>query len=643
MTISLPTYIRSYTFGSRKAASDLILMAQKEKRNLGFLSQNISSLNSISAYTDMNVASLRTGSVNNFVDFFRDFSIKTKEFYSAINIIDSTMITASTILYSEIMALEKSIKDMQKYVDNYAFISGEDDLFNGSFVETFSDNINIYLNDLVALEPVDRDGQKFLRNEVGIIDTVNGTLKSGSSLVEYQMTPRVLDYDNNYNQYISSESKIENLFSEESSKSWTVTIKSPSILRSRIKEIDQYLNYNAQFLTGANACFTVQFQKPQRINCIRISPNFGNDLQLLQVILYKSIDKSEISSVNDSAGSAGNRTYVLQSPLFINSSTDVSFEEQQVSSVKFIFNQPMYRRVTNTASPQEMHAKALNQFLSSLRKKRLEKHDKLQDVVYSYFLRRNQIPYLNADVGFMPDYYTYRYPCEDTEPQYGALSEFLQGNQTFVEMDSKNRFTNTNKLTIMIESMVSYVLGNKLRMSPSAYISVIKDQNTQSTNDIAHDAHYPVNDVQSAFHHSRQDSEEIVATTTRHQLASLDHTVDKIGYYEYGFSLKSIKFILVSNSSTKNTVVPTAGNGISQSKTFFISKRLNTNGYINKVKMKSDYFIPQVLDTSIDMKDACAIEFSVSNKNQPENDSDWIPIIPNRILYCKLRNAFSEH
>jgi len=630
MTISLPTYIRSYAFGSRKAASDLILMAQKEKRNLGFLSQNISSLNSISAYSDMNVASLRTGSVNNFVDFFRDFSIKTKEFYSAINIIDSTMITASTILYSEIMALEKSIKDMQKYVDNYAFISGEDDLFNGSFVETFSDNINIYLNDLIALEPVDRDGQKFLRNEVGIIDTVNGTLKSGSSLVEYQITPRILDYDNNYDQYISSESKIENLFSEEPSKSWTVTIKSPSILRSKIKEIDQYLNYNAQFLTGANACFTVQFQKPQKINCIRISPNFGNDLQLLQVILYKSTDKSEINSVNDSAGSAGNRTYVLQSPLFMNSSTDVSFEEQQVSSVKFIFNQPMYRRVTNTASPQEMHAKALNQFLSSLRKKRLEKHDKLQDVVYSYFLRRNQIPYLNADVGFMPDYYTYRYPCEDTEPQYGALSEFLQGNQTFVEMDSKNRFTNTNKLTIMIESMVSYVLGSKLRMSPSAYISVVKDENTQSTNDIVHNAHYPVNDVQSAFHHSRQDSEEIVATTTRHQLASLDHTVDKIGYYEYGFSLKSIKFILVSNASTKNTVVPTAGNGISQSKTFFISKRLNTSGYVNKIKMKSDYFIPQVLDTSIDMKDTCAIEFSVSNKNQPENDSDWIPIIPNR-------------
>lgn len=643
MTTSIPPYIRSYTFGSRKAASDLMLMAQKEKRNLAFLSQNMSALNNISPFSDSNVASLQIGSVNNFVDFFRDFGIKTREFYAALNVIDSTLVTASTILYSEIMSLEKSIRDMQKYVDNYSFISGEDDLFNGSFVETFSDSMNIYLNDPIKLNPIDRDGQSFLKNEVGIIDTVNGALKSGSSLVEYPTTPKLIEYNNNYSQYVSTESEIENLFSEASNKSWTVTVKSPSILRSKIKDIDYDLNYNSEFLIGANSSFVVQLEKPQQINCIRVSPNFGHDLQLLQIVLYKSVDKSGANPVSNSSGSSGNKTYLLQRPLFLDSSKDISFEEQQVSSVKFIFNQPMYKRVNNTANSQEMHAKAMNKFLSSLKKKRSEKHDKLQDVVYSYFLRRNQIPYVNADVGFIPDYYTYRYPCEDTEPQYGALSEFLQGNQSFVEMDSKNRFSNANKLTMMIESMVSYVLGERFRMSPLAYVSARVAEKPQSTDDIQHDAYYPVGDIQRAFGHTRQDSENIIPTMDRHQVQSLDYTVDQIGYYEYNFSLKSIKFVLISNSSTKNMVAPTTGNGINQSKTFFISKKIDTNGYVNKIKMKSEYFIPQVSEIGLDMKDACAIEFSVSNKNQPENDSDWFPIIPNRIFCSQLRNAFPKH
>jgi hypothetical protein len=296
MTIGIPPYIRSYVFGSRKAASDLMLMAQKEKRNLGFLSQNMSALNSISAFSDSNVSSLRLGSLNNFIDFFRDFGIKTREFYAALNTIDSTLVTASTILYSEIMSLEKNIREMQKFVDNYSFISGEDNLFNGSFVETFSDNMNIYLNDSIKLDPVDRDGKKFLKNEVGIIDTVNGMLKSGSSFVEYQAKTKLIEYDNNYSQYLSSESEIENLFSDAPNKSWSVTVKSPSILRSKTKDIDYDLGYNSQFVIGANSSLTVELQKPQEINSIKISPNFGHDLQLLQVVLYKNANKSVSNS-----------------------------------------------------------------------------------------------------------------------------------------------------------------------------------------------------------------------------------------------------------------------------------------------------------------------------------------------------------
>jgi len=362
----------------------------------------------------------------------------------------------------------------------------------------------------------------------------------------------------------------------------------------------------------------------------------GKELQLLQVILYRSSQKNIQSSPDNSLR---NKTIVLNTPIYIDSVKEISFEEQLVGSVKFIFNQPVYKRIINTASPQELQVKAVNDYITSMRKKRSEKHDKLQDVVYSFFLKRNQIAYLNADAGYIPDYYTYRYPCEDTDPNYGALSEFLQNSKSFSKMDIKNKFSNSSKLTIMVESIVSYVLGERFRMTPTAYLAAKGAENPMAMKDVDHNAHYHVGPFQQPFKLNRQDQESITAVSDRFDMQRQDFDIDKVGYYEYSFSIKSIKMILISNDSTKNVVAPAVGNGINQSKTFYISKRIDSDGHISKVKMMSDFYIPQLSDPSLDLKDACTIEFSISNKNTPNNDSDWVSILPNRIQQSSGRDA----
>lgn len=640
MPNSIPAYIRSYSIGSRRAISDLITSAQREKRSLGALSASLASMSNTSPFTDGSVRPLQLSSLSSIIDFFRDVGIKTREYYQAVNTIDYTLNSSVIALSSEISKLEKTIKELEVFIDKYGFLSGEDDLFNGSFVETFSDSSNIYLNDSIAMQPVDRDGQTFLNNEVGIIDVSNGSLKAGSSLIEYKQRPIVSYYVNNFSQYVSSSSDILNMFSEQSSKSWSVTVKSPSILRSKIQDIHTDLGYNVnpETISGANCSFVLDFPNPSSINCIRISPNMGKELQLLQVILYRSSQKNIQSSPDNSLR---NKTIVLNAPIYIDSVKDISFEEQLVGSIKFIFNQPVYKRIINTASPQELQVKAVNDYIASMRKKRNEKHDKLQDVVYSFFLKRNQIAYLNADAGYIPDYYTYRYPCEDTEPNYGALSEFLHNSKSFSKMDIKNKFSNSSKLTIMVESIVSYVLGERFRMTPTAYLAAKGAENPMAMKDIDHNAHYHVGPFQQPFKSNRQDQENITAVSDRFDMQRQDFDIDKVGYYEYSFSIKSIKMILISNDSTKNVVAPTVGNGINQSKTFYISKRIDSDGHISKVKMMSDFYIPQLSDLSLDLRDACTIEFSVSNKNTPNNDSDWVSILPNRIQQSPGRDAIS--
>jgi hypothetical protein len=46
-------YIDSYTFGSRKAVSDLIISAKKDKRSLGNLAKNLSAMSSLNSYNGL--------------------------------------------------------------------------------------------------------------------------------------------------------------------------------------------------------------------------------------------------------------------------------------------------------------------------------------------------------------------------------------------------------------------------------------------------------------------------------------------------------------------------------------------------------------------------------------------------------------
>mgnify|MGYP003330682182 FL=1 len=144
-----------------------------------------------------------------------------------------------------ISKLEKDVNQLQIYIDNYGFISGEDDLYNGSFVETFSDDSNSYLRESFRYNHYDRDGLEFSDVNLAEVDIVSNTLKSGSSFSSVGTIPKVKEYRNNYSQYITSSSDIYNLFSDSSNKSWNTTIKSPSIITSKNEDFSE-INYDLE-------------------------------------------------------------------------------------------------------------------------------------------------------------------------------------------------------------------------------------------------------------------------------------------------------------------------------------------------------------------------------------------------------------
>jgi hypothetical protein len=619
MKKSLPSYIKTYSFGSRKLYSDLIVESKNDKRNISSIIQKLNQNSSLNKYNSIGITAFTSANLDTFIDFFRNLNIETVNYYDALNNISFTLNTMASVMYSEIAKLEKNIKELEIYIDNFAFISGEDDLFNGSFVETFSDDSNSFLNDNYILDIYDRNGQKVSPNEISFVDTKSGTMKGGSSFDVIRDTPKVVEYKNNYSPYISSSSDINNVFSESSQKGWNTTIKSPSILTSRIEDFSNDVNYDYSNISGANSSLLIHFTKSQKMNTIRISPNLGSDFQLVQIVLYKNIE-------NTSSNVQSNKTYILKSPMLIDAVKDVSFEEINVSAVKFIFNQQKYKRVQTSASAAEMQAKVFNSYVKEIREKRIGKHDKLQDLVYSFFLRRNEIAYKNSNIKYIPDYYTYRYPCEETEPIYGALSEFLQDKKSFVEMDAANRFSGNSQISMFVESIVSYVLGNKYRMNPSVYLSVRDANNPLGLKDINNNAFVPVGAYQSQTNQTSRSEEQLVPTASLSEVSKSLYSIDNVGSYEYSFSVKAIKFGLVSNASNTNSQ---QGQNLTQNKSLFVSKRISTNGFVNALKIKSNYFIPQSTNPLLNLKDTACIEFSVSTKPSPANDFDWIPVIPN--------------
>lgn len=614
MKNKLPSFIETYSFGSRKIYSDLIVEAKKDKRSIAEIAKKLSNSSALNRYAGIGIQPYSNGNIDTFIDFFRNVNIETTNYFDALNSVGATLNSMIDVLGSEVGKLEKNIRELEIYVDNFSFISGEDDLFNGSFVETFSDDSNIYKNDNYFERYKDRNNAYFLGNEVAMVDVVSGTMKNGNSFLTTQKNPSIKNYINNYSSYISSSSSIENVFSDNSFKSWNVTIKCPSILKSRISDFQSDVGYDYSSINGANASMSFEFDSAQMINCIRVAPNMGTDFQLVQVVLYPGNIEQ------------GSQTRVLSSPLLVDSVKDVSFDQRLVKSVKLIFNQPRYKRVQLTASASEQQAKVFNDYINTIRLARRNSHDKLQDIVYSYFLRRNTIAYDNTNPNYVQTMYTYRYPCSETEPVYGSLSEFLSDKKSFVELDAKNKFSSTNPVSIFVESIVSYVMGSKYRMSPSVYISTKNSFNPLKVSDVDHNGFLPISGYRQPHSQAMQGEQQAIATSGLSDLqGALFVNNDVNGSYEYSMSIKSIKFGSITNTSNSNSLV---GNNVRQNKTFFVSRRIPTGGYIGALKIKSSYFIPESFNSNLDMKKTASIEYSVTVASDSSEDSAWVPILP---------------
>jgi hypothetical protein len=157
MLTELNDQITSFSSQSRRKIASILSESLLEKNELSNLISKVSSFTSPASYSPKTVRPLEITQKESIVDIFRDVDLRVKSQYDVSNSLSLLASSMSSVFGGEISKIEKDLNYLESYIDKYSFISGEDDMYNLSFIENFDSSINSYENDEVLVKLTDRD------------------------------------------------------------------------------------------------------------------------------------------------------------------------------------------------------------------------------------------------------------------------------------------------------------------------------------------------------------------------------------------------------------------------------------------------------------------------------------------------------
>ena len=615
----LPDTIQTFSNQSRKTVSYLIQNIKADKAQIGSLVANIRDFDFQANYSPALAMRYSPMNVEGVIEFFRDSSLRVGQFFSASSSISNVLNSMISIFSSEIEKVEKDIKFLENFVDNYQFIAGEDDLFNFNYIENFDNDLNSHLNDDNTLRLYDKDNVEFFENGNFYIDSTLSKISTsaGKTFINILDNYSVNSYITNYNkeQFTSTDTGFDGCMNESQLDSWSVTVKSPYALSSQLPNIEKDISYDISSIRGAQSKVELVVNAPVESDFVRIMPNDSSGLQVLQVIVQGT---SSITSQNAS-GTSGEYISipVLSSPLMLSKSVDILYPKMFVSKIIFIFNQSRYTRNENTAINQEVNSKFLMKIVHSLREKNINKSSKIQDLVYYYFKTSNDNFSFRKNKKNYTEIYSNRYPSSELNPSSIVSASVLNYsdeeilNKVSEIIDNKNNTAISN----IVQSIVQHAIDSRSNIFSS---NVYRSTNNQSFGNrisgLSSDGIVPSKNDNSNMELLFQKQDPEAPSVSSLDITKYLNSRETSNSYEYSFSLKNISF--------GNTVLSP------QIKSCFISSKIETNGtpiaikgIVNKVveRKNLNYF-------NYDLREAGSYELSVCLKENIQSEEDWIPL-----------------
>ena len=604
----LPETINQYSSSTRTSISSLIKSMKISKVELSSL---VDKMNNNVVDKNFSASRIPTFSVISkeiLIDSFRNLYLREQQLFSAANANGLVLSSMVDIFSSEIDKVQNDLDKLELFIDNYEFISGKDDLFNANYIEKF--------------DIPDRDNIKFGENGNAFVDGSVGVFKIGNSQDTKNIIRNIknINIKTNYNNYITTNNDFFNLFNDNLSDSWTITVKSPVILESQITEFLKYIKYDYSLVKGAVTSAEIELQRSINIDTIRFNPNESNNFQILQVVVFHSSPQQ-----SNNRNAAENYTTLLDRPKLINGVFELRFDQKRVKKIIFIFNQANYTRSNKAALSSELNSKVLDSFVRGVINDRAKRFSKFQDIVYWFFVRKNTIAGLSKNDYLDNDYYTYRFPSEFSS-YISTLNEQIKDFNSLI-MEDKNVFSNTPIFINLINTMLDGFSGKLNIFDNKEYLEM--GMNSRVTSKINQTGFTQYNASNKIADYRNQFSDPIISfpninAVNNSQIAESEES------YEYSFSLKSIELIETLGQASNKAV--------------FVSKKIPVDGQITalKVKLNQANNSLSLVPSRLDLGSAASYEVSISNKPAPNTESDWTPIVPYGVSFIESEMLFFD-
>jgi hypothetical protein len=614
----LPEVLETFSSQSRRTVGSLLQSIKGDKTQISVLVENLKNFDNSVNYTPALALSYSPMNVESVLEFFRDSGLRVGQFFSAASSISNVLNSMVSIFSSEINKLEKDILFLENFIDNYQFIVGEDDLFNFNYIENFDNDINSFVNESSTINLFDRDGVNFSENGNYKIDTALSkmSVSTGATFINPIENISEIKQTSNFSEYETTNTNFDKLFNESKKDNWSVTIKSPFLLTSSMPELSKYVTYDTSYIKGAQAVNEVSFLMPVEMDFIRVTPNDGNGLQLLQVVLVKTNPVMSIAST--SIQDEYIDFPVLHSPLLLNKTVDIVFEKSRVKKIIFIFNQSKYVRSENTPIRQEVNSKILRDIVNSKKKNRNNKSQTLQDIVYFYFKGSYNGNISKKNTEFYSDYYSNKYPVSQEYSDFGFIEKMYgySDEEINAKISDLTEEKNSSAIENIVHSIVQHVVDSRSNLfNTKIYRSTRNSANDNLISTSRTDGFIPVKNDQESYSLDFQKQDPLAPGLNLDDATKYLESKEISNSYEYSFSLNAISFG-INNTQNEN-------------KACFISKKiemdgapLGVKGIVNIVKERRDLSF-----TNYDLSEAGSYELSISWKDVIDSEISWEPLM----------------
>ncbi len=609
----LPDTIQTFSNSSRKTVSSLIQNIKADKTQISYLIENIKTFDTTSNYTPALALRYSPMNVEAVIEFFRDSSLRVGQFFSASSSISNVANSMVSIFSSEIQKIENDIKILETFIDNYQYISGDDDLFNFNYVENFNNDLNSYKEDSANIVIYDRDGSVFPENGNYKIDTIINkmSIDNGISFVNMINNISNINYTNNYSNFTTTDTGFSPVINESPLRDWTVTVKSPYVLTSKLPSLAQYLSYDYSYITGAQAQVKMTLSNATEMDLIRINPSDTEEVQILQVII-ESTDPTATSQTGSVSGSTI-ETPILDSPLMIDKTVDILFPKCRVSKITFIFNQPKYIRSENIPNVHETNSKYIHSVVKGIRDSKSLNPSKMQDLVYFYFKNNTSILNSRKNRKQHEEIYSYRYPFNEEVNPNSVFDNLIKFGEKRKE-DSVNK-GNNNIISNIVQTLVQYSIDSRSNLfNNNIYKPNMSDDYSNQTTGISSDGIVPLKNDRTNNELMFQKEDPEIPGITSYDLTSYLNSKEITSSYEYTFSIKNISFG-VSTTSISN-------------KACYVSKKIETDGsplglkgIVNIIRERQN-----LRYSGYDLTEPGSVELSICLQENISAESSWIAI-----------------